>query len=161
MKTKQIAVGVASVIGLVLILWCYFSVRSCVEERRWLALGPIENHPRRIYDVKFTREFNDMNDVQLQMAQAVGVPPVADRAAAESLKASLVEITDTESYVVDSLTHSIPFLVPSAKEIGEHGISLGEMNAILLQKVEEMTLRMIEMEKRIQELEAQSDMNNP
>ncbi len=117
MKTKQIAVGVASVIGLVLILWCYFSVRSCVEERRWLALGPIENHPRRIYDVKFTREFNDMNDVQLQMAQAVGVPPVADRAAAESLKASLVEITDTESYVVDSLTHSIPFLVPSAKEL--------------------------------------------
>ncbi len=70
----------------------------------------------------------------------------------------MMSLAELEAYVNEH--HHLPD-VPSAKEIGEHGISLGEMNAILLQKVEEMTLRMIEMEKRIQELEAQSDMNTP
>lgn len=88
-----------------------------MEERRWLALGPIENHPKRIYDVKFAREFNDLNDTQLQVAQAIGVPPVEDRDAAEALKDRLVRLEDTDSYVVDSLTHSIPYLVPSAKAL--------------------------------------------
>ena len=117
MKVKHILFGAASVVGLVLLVWCFFSVRSCVQERQWLALGPIENHPKRVYDVKFAREFNDLNDVQMKVAQAIGVPPVADREAAEKLKSSLVELTDTDSYVVDSLTHSIPFLIPSAKEL--------------------------------------------
>lgn len=44
--------------------------------------------------------------------------------------------------------------VPSAAEVDERGdIDLGAMNAILLQKIEEMTLRMIEMEKRMKEFE--------
>ncbi len=117
MKGKPIAFGVASVAVLVLLVWCFFCARSCLQERRWLAQGPIENHPRRVYDVKFAREFNDLNDVQLKMAQAVGVPPVADREAAAQLKAVLVELQDTDSYVIDSLTHSIPYLVPSAKAL--------------------------------------------
>lgn len=107
----------AGVLGLVLFIYLFFSVRSCVQERRWLALGPIENHPVRIYDVKFAREFNDMNDVQLAVAQAIGVPPVADRDAAEHLKSRLVRLEDTDTYVIDSLTHSIPYLIPSAKEL--------------------------------------------
>lgn len=88
-------------------------------EEAWLALGPIENHPvrSRIYDVNFTREFNDMNETQLKVAQAIGVPPVADREAAEHLKTKLVKLEDTDTYVVDSLTHSIPYLIPSAKEL--------------------------------------------
>jgi len=45
--------------------------------------------------------------------------------------------------------------VPSAKEVEENGIGLGEMNALLLQKIEEMTLHMIELEKRLKELENQ------
>ncbi|MBP3202393.1 MAG: hypothetical protein J6M31_02165 [Bacteroidales bacterium] len=77
----------------------------------------MENHPVRIYDVKFAREFNDMNEVQLAAAQAIGVPPVADRAAAEQLKQKLVRLEDNELYVIDSLTHSIPYLIPSAKEL--------------------------------------------
>jgi hypothetical protein len=117
MKVKSIAISVISVLVIVLALWGYFSLSRYIEERRWLALGPIENHPVRIYDVKFAKEFNDMNEVQLKVAQAVGVPPVASREAAEELKSSLVELTDTDSYVIDSLTHSIPFLIPSAKEL--------------------------------------------
>lgn len=115
---KKTLFGLAgAVLIAILSAWVYFSAKSCVEERRWLALGPIENHPRRVYDVKFAREFNDMNEVQLRVAQTIGVPPVQDRAAAEHLKSRLVLLEDTDSYVVDSLTHSIPYLIPSAKAL--------------------------------------------
>lgn len=46
--------------------------------------------------------------------------------------------------------------VPSAKEVTKEGIDLGEMNKILLQKIEELTLHLIEQGKRISELEKQS-----
>ena len=42
--------------------------------------------------------------------------------------------------------------VPSANEISEEGIKVSEMNAILLQKVEELTLYVIELQKQIDEL---------
>ncbi|ACU62080.1 hypothetical protein [Chitinophaga pinensis] len=38
--------------------------------------------------------------------------------------------------------------VPSAKEVTKEGVDLGEMNKILLQKIEELTLHLIEQEKR-------------
>ena len=98
-------------------VYVFFSARSCIRERRWLALGPIENHPVRIWDVKFAKEFNDKNDVQLEVAQAIGVPPVQNREAADKLKTKLVKLEDTDTYVIDSLTHSIPYLIPSAKEL--------------------------------------------
>lgn len=98
-----------------LLVYAFFSVRSCVEERRWLALGPIENHPVRIYDVKFTKEFNDMNDDQLEVAQAIGIEPIENREEAEKKSSGLVRLEDTDTYVIDSLTHSIPYLIPSAK----------------------------------------------
>ena len=44
--------------------------------------------------------------------------------------------------------------VPSAEEVSASGIDLGEMNAILLQKVEELTLHIIELQKQIDELKA-------
>ncbi|MDR2970494.1 MAG: hypothetical protein LBU83_00995 [Bacteroidales bacterium] len=44
--------------------------------------------------------------------------------------------------------------VPSAEEVKTNGVELGEMNAILLQKVEELTLYIIQMEKRLAELES-------
>ena len=98
-------------------LYVFFSARSCVKERRWLALGTIENHPVRIWDVNFAKEFNDINDVQLVVAQAIGVPPVRNREEAEKLKTKLVKLEATDTYVIDSLTHSIPYLIPSAKEL--------------------------------------------
>ena len=42
--------------------------------------------------------------------------------------------------------------VPSTNKIGEEGIKVGEMNAILLQKVEELTLYVIELQKQIDKL---------
>lgn len=43
--------------------------------------------------------------------------------------------------------------VPTAKEVIENGANLGEMNKILLEKVEELTLYLIQQEKRIEVLE--------
>jgi hypothetical protein len=43
--------------------------------------------------------------------------------------------------------------IPSASETAENGINLSEMNMMLLQKVEELTLYILELEKRIGELE--------
>ena len=114
-KTKfwlVVSAIVALLLGL-LVTWTVHKVRDW----RWHHAGPIENHPVRIWDVNFAQEFNDMNEVQLAVAQTVGVPPVEDRTAAEHMKQRLVEIVDTDLYCVDELTHSIPFLVPSAAEL--------------------------------------------
>lgn len=46
--------------------------------------------------------------------------------------------------------------VPSAKEVTERGVNIGQMQAVLLAKVEELTLHMIEQEKRIKRLEAEN-----
>lgn len=42
--------------------------------------------------------------------------------------------------------------IPSAKEVAENGIDVGKMNAKLLEKMEEMTLYMIEQQKEIKAL---------
>jgi hypothetical protein len=44
--------------------------------------------------------------------------------------------------------------IPSAEEVSQNGILLGEMNAKLLQKIEELTLYIIDQEARIKKLEA-------
>ena len=114
-KTKfwlVVSAILALLVGL-LVLWTVHKVKDW----RWHHAGPIENHPVRIWDVNFAKEFNDLNEVQLAVAQAVGVPPVEDRDAAEHMKKRLVEIVDNDLYSVDELTHSIPFLVPSAAEL--------------------------------------------
>ncbi len=43
--------------------------------------------------------------------------------------------------------------IPSEKEVLENGISLGEMNAKLLRKIEELTLYVIEMKKKNESME--------
>ncbi|PKP39797.1 MAG: hypothetical protein CVT98_00485, partial [Bacteroidetes bacterium HGW-Bacteroidetes-15] len=42
--------------------------------------------------------------------------------------------------------------VPSAQTVEDNGISVGEMNALLLKKIEELTLYMIEIKKENSEL---------
>jgi hypothetical protein len=45
--------------------------------------------------------------------------------------------------------------IPSAKEFSENGYKVGEMDEMLLRKVEELTLYILEQEKRIKALEAE------
>lgn len=61
----------------------------------------------------------------------------------------------TENYDLPSLTETESFIqtnghlpnIPSAAEVAENGIALGEMNKKLLEKIEELTLHQIEMMK--------------
>jgi len=46
--------------------------------------------------------------------------------------------------------------IPSAETVSEEGINLGEMDGLLLQKVEELTLYVIELKKEIEELKAKT-----
>lgn len=46
--------------------------------------------------------------------------------------------------------------IPSEKEVIENGIQVGEMNAKLLQKIEELTLYMIDINKRVKSLEEEN-----
>lgn len=50
--------------------------------------------------------------------------------------------------------------VPSAAEVSQNGIAVGEMEAILLRKLEELTLHIIAQDKRIQELELKMGSTN-
>ncbi len=50
--------------------------------------------------------------------------------------------------------------IPSEKEVLENGINLGEMNAKLLQKIEELTLYMIEMKKENAEIKRENKKQN-
>lgn len=62
----------------------------------------------------------------------------------------MMSLAELEQFIKSN--HHLPG-IPSANSVGEQGsVDLGEMNTLLLQKIEEMTLRMIEMEKMIIEL---------
>jgi hypothetical protein len=64
---------------------------------------------------------------------------------------SLMSISELEKSIKEN--NKLPG-VPSATDIKENGIQLGEMNKILLEKVEGLTLYIIELNKRIDALEA-------
>lgn len=66
----------------------------------------------------------------------------------------LPSLQETEAFI--KVNKHLPD-IPSEKEVVEKGVDVGEMNKLLLQKIEEMTLHMIKMEKRIQELESRQE----
>ena len=84
---------------------------SCKKKDMSLKL----NKPHNIRGVvSYKRSFPDLNDAHLEVAKKIGISPLADREEAEAMKEKLTHITDNEFYAVDSLTHSIPYLVPRA-----------------------------------------------
>jgi len=60
---------------------------------------------------------------------------------------NLRPIFDVEKYIKEN--GHLPE-VPSAKEIGENGVSVGKMQNTLLKKIEELTLYVIEQNKKIE-----------
>ena len=76
------------------------------------------NEPRNIKGViSYKRSFGDLNDTHLAAAKKIGVKPLKNREAAEKLGGKVVEIKSGDWYQIDSLTHSIPFLVPKASAL--------------------------------------------
>lgn len=64
---------------------------------------------------------------------------------------NLRPISEVEKYIKEN--HHLPE-IPSQQEVNENGYNLGDMQGKLLMKIEELTLYIIELEKRISELES-------
>lgn len=91
-----------------------FSFSGCKKKDMSLKL----NEPRNIRGViSYKRSFGDLNDKHLSVAQVIGIRPLASREEAENMKEQLTHIATNPFYVVDSLTHSIPYLIPGAASL--------------------------------------------
>lgn len=99
-------------IGAVLLTGCAGSGNTQAETE--LVEDSLVWYPGRTFDYKL--RFNDLQLKQHAVASQIGLPrPPKDRTDAASMRKQLVEITTNENYIVDSLTHSVPYLIPSAK----------------------------------------------
>ena len=70
--------------------------------------------------------FNDSNFLQLEAAHRMGIEPVSDLRTAYFMKRPIVKVENNDYYQIDSLRHSVPYLVPEAamllEEIGKNFI---------------------------------------
>ena len=68
--------------------------------------------------------FNDSNYMQLEVASQIGIEPVSDFSKAYFMKRPIVKVESNQYYQIDSLRHSMPYLVPEAanllSEIGKN-----------------------------------------
>ena len=70
-------------------------------------------YPGRTFSYK--DKFRDTQAKQVQAAQAIGLnTPPQNRQEAAKMRSQLSLIKSNKNYIVDSLTHSIPYLVPAA-----------------------------------------------
>ncbi len=63
---------------------------------------------------------------------------------------NLKDLTEVENYIK---THKHLPDIPSAEEMEASGVNLAEMNKLLLQKIEELTLYVVEQDKKLNEME--------
>ncbi len=67
---------------------------------------------------------------------------------------SLISLEELEKFI--NTYHRLPNM-PTADEIHQHGADLGELNRLLVEKVEELTLYTIQLKKELEELKAGLD----
>lgn len=63
------------------------------------------------------KAFNDVNDLQLSAAQAIGIDPIHTLSDAYNTTKPLKKIEGCEDFYLDTLTHSMPYLVPQAADL--------------------------------------------
>jgi len=134
-KKRFLAVIVAAIIVLVIV-----GVSRCgggSQEPKAESQEPEETnmvwYPGRTFDYK--RAFNDQHAKQFAVASKIGLPrPPKDREDAASMRSRLVEVKTCGNYIVDDLTHSAPYLIPSAKKeldaIGEEWADILHRNGL-------------------------------
>lgn len=100
-----------SIFWLLVVMTLMVSAMSCKEKRGEL---------KRIwYSGSYNRDFNDLNPLHLEIAQAIGIKPVANRDEAKHASKKMKEIKTNDYYEIEELKHSIPFLVPEAAQLLE------------------------------------------
>lgn len=112
--------GVMVLIALCLLLFMVIGVVKCsrggesqVQAQTDIIEDNLVKYPGRTFSYK--DKFNDLQSRQHAVASQIGLPrPPKDRDDAASMKKKLREIKTTNNYIVDSLTHSVPYLIPSA-----------------------------------------------
>jgi uncharacterized protein YcbK (DUF882 family) len=90
------------------ILSIFFCLVSCTKEKE---LKPIR------FNGSYSRDFNDINDLHLASALKIGIKPLGNREEAEKMKSKLTEVKTQKHFIVEELSHSIPFLVPKAANL--------------------------------------------
>ncbi len=97
-----------------------------IEVEKFLYVPRVEKPEvaHKISNINYRKLFNDMNDAHLDAAKKIGIKRLESREDIDNASRNLIETNDYDAYVVDELTHSIPFLVPEAakllKRIGEN-----------------------------------------
>lgn len=81
---------------------------------------PNGNKQIRINNIGSYREvFNDSNKYHYYYAEKLGITPITNIKNLYNTIRPIVKITENEFYYVDSLTHSLPYLVPEAARLLE------------------------------------------
>ena len=85
------------------------------------------SYPGRTFSYK--DKFRDTQVKQVEAAQAIGLQtPPQNRQEAARMRSQLSLIKSNDNYIVDSLTHSIPYLVPAAaKELERIGAEFADI----------------------------------
>ena len=85
------------------------------------------SYPGRTFSYK--DKFRDLQSKQEQAARAIGLSsPPQNRQEAARMRSQLSLIKSNDNYIVDSLTHSIPYLVPAAaKELERIGAEFADI----------------------------------
>lgn len=82
-------------------------------------LEAVEGKARKAkFSGNYNREFNDLNDLHMDSAVKIGITPLVSRADTVNQMDKLVRLPDELSlYRQYNITHSIPYLVPSAAKL--------------------------------------------
>lgn len=121
---------IALLIGAALLTSCAgCSYKESQEEE--IVEDHLVSYPGRTFN--YSQKFNDLQPKQHAVASRIGLPhPPKDRAEAQTMRNKLVEIRTNDNYIVDDLTHSVPYLIPSAKReldaIGEEWADILKRN---------------------------------
>ena len=102
---------------------------SCGSDKESSSVAPVVENAKpvvpakrnKIYYLNAGRIFRDDNDIHLSAAEKIGIKPLASRKDIKNVLSELCLIGGAmrfgESYVVDNLVHSSPFLVPEAAKL--------------------------------------------
>ena len=110
-----------------LAVFSFFGCGSKPSAEKEIVEDNLVRYPGRTFNYKL--KFNDLQSKHHAVASAIGLlRPPKNRADAASMRKRLVEVKTNENYIVDSLTHSVPYLIPSAKrELDSIGVEWADI----------------------------------
>ena len=117
---KLVLLAIAGLIIVVGLIWiCTPGGEYSKSEQVAVVEDTLVAYPGRTFSYK--DKFRDTQAKQVRAAKAIGLKsPPQNRQEAAKMRGQLSLIKSNDNYVVDSLTHSIPYLVPAAaRELDE------------------------------------------